>query len=122
MINVPAVSARTPTLFHHPLQIPLYSYNNCTALFFRLKIPSRKKLKPAVVFEAQSCSTHGPIKVEKFFQKCEVCDLYVNSKRQWEIHISGKGGRHANFVLPTVGARIRNIQIPNPFENRTFQS
>ena len=63
---------------------------NTLLCFCRLKIPSRKKLKPAVVFEAQSCSTHGPIKVEKFFQKCEVCDLYVNSKRQWEIHISGK--------------------------------
>jgi hypothetical protein len=52
--------------------------------------PLKKKHKPVIVFEAQSTSTNGPVFVEKFYKKCEVCELFTNSEKQWEIHIAGE--------------------------------
>ena len=58
---------------------------------------AKKKQKPAIVFEAQSQSTRGPVTLEKFYKKCDVCNLFVNSERQWEIH--NAGSKHAKAVL-----------------------
>jgi hypothetical protein len=55
---------------------------------------TKKKQKPAIKFEAQSQPTKGPPpSIDKFYQKCEVCQLFVNSERQWEIHLAGLTSR-----------------------------